>query len=130
MIRFACCFALASGDVPDDEDGYELWLRYRPLDQSPGLLSEIVCPNAASVACDELHRGLAVMLKQPDIAVTTQPSKDGALILSWNASESIGLNTDDSFSVQAANVKGFKACTVIQGATARAAVYGAFRYGR
>ena len=40
----ACCFGLAiaaSAAPPGEEDGYELWLRYRPLEQSPGLLSEV-----------------------------------------------------------------------------------------
>jgi alpha-glucuronidase len=59
------------------------------------------------------------------IPVVKQPSTDGALVVSWNSS-AVGLSTNDSFSIQAQVVDGFK-CTVIQGQTSRGAVYGAFR---
>lgn len=75
-----------------DEDGYDLWLRYRPLDRAAQTAVKsqartIVLPGAATpttdVALAELNKGLAGMLGQA-------PSKagrigDGALLLATPA---------------------------------------------
>src|SRR5882672_6950292 len=68
------------------EDGYDLWLRYRPVEQ-PWLeryrasIREIVPPPAASnAAVRELTRALAGLLgAAPNIA--RKPTRDGALVL-------------------------------------------------
>jgi len=70
------------------EDGYDLWLRYRPvqgewLEAYRSAASEIVPPRAASptleIALSELSRGLGGMLgAAPPIA--SEPTKDGSLI--------------------------------------------------
>ena len=70
------------------EDGYELWLRYRPLSAQwltthrPSV-TEIV-PGAHSptldIALTELSRGLGGLLGAPP-PVTTQPGHDGSVIL-------------------------------------------------
>lgn len=71
------------------EDGYELWLRYRPVSDAPlraryqaavtSLLSEGSSPTLA-VAVAELERGLGGLLGLP-IARVSQPSRDGLLLV-------------------------------------------------
>jgi len=88
--RRAAWAALTSPQRPIDEDGYELWLRYRQVDR-PNLLasyrrtvSHVVVPaNAgqiASSATAELVRGLTGLLGR-DVPKETAPAGDGAVIL-------------------------------------------------
>jgi alpha-glucuronidase len=74
------------------EDGYDLWLRYRPLDssararlapQARGIV--VAAPQSATVnaAVDELQRGLAGMLGKAPAATPspTGQAADGAIVL-------------------------------------------------
>ena len=82
-----------------EEDGYDLWLRYRPLDhvaaqQLVHQATAIVMPGAPSptkdVASAELHRALSAMLGKAPSSTTLQ---DGALVL---ATAATGLIPQDS----------------------------------
>ncbi len=76
-----------------DEDGYDLWLRYRPLEaaakarlQAQARSIVLTAPSSATtqVAVNELQRALAAMLgKAPALAAKPQ---DGALVLATPAS--------------------------------------------
>ena len=82
----------ASARAPD-EDGYDLWLRYRPLEQAAQAklktqTRSLVIPGPDSptkqAALAELRRGLAGMLGQsPALSTSIQ---DGALVLATPAS--------------------------------------------
>ena len=82
--------ALALPPVLPAEDGYDLWLRYRPVEDR-GLLAEyrraithLVAPGGTNgvlgSAVGELRDGLSAMLGRP-IPVETRPRGDGAVIV-------------------------------------------------
>jgi alpha-glucuronidase len=81
--------AWSTSGRPADEDGHELWLRYRLVDR-PSLLAsyrraftEIVEARATNVltsAEEELARGLSGLLGRT-MAVVQTPSRDGAVVL-------------------------------------------------
>jgi len=84
--------SLTAATFAADEDGYDLWLRYRPLAHSAqaqvrAQARSIVLPGAATAtsqaALDELHAGLAGMLGDAP-AVATRIA-DGALVLATPA---------------------------------------------
>jgi alpha-glucuronidase len=92
---FALCanaMAAAAPRAPADEDGYQLWLRYRPLPQAAqarltAQVRSIVLAGTPSpttqAALDELQTGLAGMLgRSPALAAKIQ---DGALLLATPA---------------------------------------------
>jgi alpha-glucuronidase len=71
------------------EDGYDLWLRYRPLEREwidtyRKRASEIVSPRSSSPTLDlaraELSRGLRGLLGSAP-RLSSQPTKDGSVIL-------------------------------------------------
>jgi len=84
---------------PPDEDGYELWLRYRPLSGEARLaearanFAAVAMPAPSptlAVARDELARGLAGLLGAAvgcidDSALTSEPWPDGLLIAGTQA---------------------------------------------
>jgi alpha-glucuronidase len=82
----------AAAAAPADEDGYQLWLRYRPLPHAAQVrlgaqARSIVLSGAPSpttqAALDELQTGLAGMLgRAPALSATIQ---DGALLLATPA---------------------------------------------
>jgi alpha-glucuronidase len=94
-VLFALCanaMAAAAPRAPADEDGYQLWLRYRPLPQAAqarltAQVRSIVLAGTPSpttqAALDELQTGLAGMLgRSPALAAKIQ---DGALLLATPA---------------------------------------------
>ncbi|MFW5972449.1 MAG: alpha-glucuronidase family glycosyl hydrolase [Bacteroidota bacterium] len=79
------------------EDGYELWLRYHPIDDAALLhayraaATEIVLEGDSptlAAAQAELARGLAGLLGRP-IAVATAPTREGAVIIGTPASSAL-----------------------------------------
>lgn len=71
--------------VANAEDGYELWMRYHPveapwLDRYRSVAREIVAANPASPAADELRRAIVGLLGiEPRAA--SRPTRDGAIVL-------------------------------------------------
>ncbi|HMN46173.1 MAG TPA: alpha-glucuronidase family glycosyl hydrolase [Povalibacter sp.] len=126
------------------EDGYDLWLRYRPL-ESPAL--ERYRPLAAELAgtansptlraaAAELQRGLAGLLGvQPPLS--ERVSRAGALVFGTPSSSDIvkSLNLDlralgaEGYVLRSASVAG-RRVTVIAAATDVGVLYGAFHYLR
>ncbi len=88
----ALLLTLAATASAADQDGYDLWLRYRPLDRAAqasvqAQARSIVIPGAPSpttqAAVAELQKGLAGMLGKPTAQAGAPASRitDGALLL-------------------------------------------------
>ena len=120
------------------EDGYELWLRYHPMEASaiaqytPS--ATVVVANGGSetirAAADELTRGLGGLLGKP---VTTGAMQDGAVVLGTPSTSSLvkGLNlsklNDEGYLIKTTTADGHKV-TVIAGKTDAGVLYGAFAF--
>lgn len=131
--------------LPPDEDGYELWLRYRPV-ADPQLLASYRAATAAVIVLasdtvapsigNELDRACKEMLdKAPAVAKTI--SVDGTILIGTpRTSKSIhdaidpkqmaGLG-DEGFIVKSATVDGHR-CTLIAANSDHRLLYGTFRF--
>jgi len=135
--------------VPADEDGSELWLRYRKADDPEYLercraaISEIVVEGAAAsktlaAVRDELYHGLSGILGAK-VPVAETDSAPGAVIAGTPSSSAIvrGLGVDadleplgpEGFIVRNVQMKGRKAF-LIASAGETGLLYGAFRFLR
>lgn len=127
----ALCFAVAVFAPPAlAEDGYDLWLRYKPVETSyaaqyKSLATAIVggdTPILAS-AKSELKRGLDGLLGQ-DTPIVSEPV-DGAVILQTGDRAL----PEEGFRIEARTVDGHPV-TVISARTDQGTLYGAFRFLR
>ena len=130
------CLSLARA-----EDGYDLWLRYRALDQATaasyrGQLAELVAPEATATqraARAELLRGLGGLLGNAP-ATAAAPARDGALLVGTPASlprlAGLGLDLsglgDEGYLIRSLEIDG-RAATVVAANTDLGALYGSFR---
>ncbi|HEX7607163.1 MAG TPA: alpha-glucuronidase family glycosyl hydrolase, partial [Usitatibacter sp.] len=127
-----------------EEDGYDLWLRYRRLDGAArdrlaDRAKSIVAPANASLtalaAVAELHRALSCMLGEPP-ALATQAG-EGAIVLGTPSSmpraASLGLPLDrlgaEGYVVRVAPVEG-RRITLIAANTDIGVLYGTFAWLR
>lgn len=127
-----------------EEDGYDLWLRYRLLDREARALvapraKSIVAPSrpslTAQAAIAELHRGLTGLLGKPP-ALGSKMS-EGALVLATPASmpklKALGLPLDrlgdEGYVLRSMRVQGRKV-TMIAANTDIGLLYGAFGWLR
>jgi alpha-glucuronidase len=84
-LLFALLVTAAAAQVRA-EDGYELWLRYRPIanlslrEHYQQSASEIAAPPLLALAQSELSRGLSGLLGRPE-ALTAQPTRNGSIVL-------------------------------------------------
>ena len=141
----ALAVALLPAGVARGEDGYELWLRYRPLAEPPGTtagrpaVTEVVMGAGTPTlraARDEVGRGLRGMLGA-DVPLVDAVTRDGALVAGTPAGSSaiaaLGLGPDlaragdEGFVIRSARVAG-KRATVIAANTDVGVLYGAFRF--
>jgi alpha-glucuronidase len=126
------------------EDGYDLWLRYRPLPQAQAQLYRrhataliIGSSTPTQIATrDELHRALSGLLgAAPPTANAV--TRDGALIVGTSASSALIAQLaldlrslgDEGYVIRTVVVQGH-ATTVIAGHTDIGALYGAFHFLR
>ncbi|HEX9186058.1 MAG TPA: alpha-glucuronidase family glycosyl hydrolase, partial [Vicinamibacteria bacterium] len=126
------------------EDGYELWLRYRPLSDARALeraraaAAELVIPAGSPVqraARDELRRGLRGLLDR-DVPLADAVSRHGAIVAGTpsrsSAIAALDIGTDlgragqEGFLIRSTRVAG-KRATVIAANTDVGVLYGAFR---
>ncbi|GAB3433759.1 alpha-glucuronidase family glycosyl hydrolase [Flindersiella endophytica] len=126
-----------------DEDGHELWLRYRLVDNSVRLsayrraLTHVVAPGDDDVlrsAAGELQRGLAALTGRTIPAEPT-PSRDGAVIVGTPETSPIIAKTIDQaelerlgpegYRIKRQRVQGFDAI-LVAAKTVRGALYGTF----
>ena len=70
------------------EDGYDLWLRYRPIEATAqarysAVATQLVVGGRSptlDAAAGELRRGLSAMLRRP-LPIAPQVSRDGAILI-------------------------------------------------
>jgi alpha-glucuronidase len=129
------------------EDGYELWLRYRPVSDTARLASyraaitEVVFAPASSTmeaARDELRRGLRGLLDR-DVPLSRQVTRDGALVVGVPETSPVVDSPevqaellkvgDDGFAIRSLSVDGRRA-TVIASTSDVGVLYGVFRFLR
>ncbi|MDI9238434.1 alpha-glucuronidase family glycosyl hydrolase [Lysobacter sp. LF1] len=120
------------------EDGYDLWLRYRPLAQADAVrphATQLVAPETTptqSATRAELLRGLSGLLGT-DLAVQPTATADGAIVVGTPASSpaiaALRLKTKDlgreGYLIRSARIDGHRA-TVIAANDDIGALYGAF----
>jgi alpha-glucuronidase len=117
------------------EDGYDLWLRYKPLPASAltyyrSHATEIDgdCSTATQrAACDELQRGLSPLLGQaiPIREVPVSSERDGAIVLARTAGAAGG----DAYAIRSQHIGGHRV-TIISARQDIGLLYGAFAYLR
>ncbi len=127
------------------EDGYELWLRYRPLAGQPewsrvhatltGVMMGAGSPTLRA-SRDELARGLRGMLGR-DVPLLDAVDRDGALVAGTPAGSpviaALGIGADlgrvgeEGFLIRSTTVAG-KRATVIAANTDAGVLYGVFRF--
>ena len=129
------------------EDGYELWLRYRPISDAKALaaarssMTEVVMPSGSPTlraARDELRRGLRGLLDR-DVPLADAVSRDGVIVAGTPSRSSaiaaldlgadLGQAGDEGFVIRSTRVAGKKA-TVIAANTDVGVLYGVFRFLR
>lgn len=127
------------------EDGYDLWLRYRPLDATAqrtyrAASTEVVAPQQRSPTLEaarrEIERGLSGMLGRTP-ANAQRWTRSGAILLGTPASlpEIAGLNLDlsalgdEGYVIRSVEARGRRAI-VITANTDIGALYGAFHFLR
>lgn len=125
------------------EDGYDLWLRYRPV-EAPFLAryraeaSEVVAGRSSRVlgaARDELRRGLAGLLDEAAPVVSQAPARDEAVLLGTPASSAViaALHLPleqlgrEGYLIRSVTIGG-RRVTVIAANGDAGALYGVFRY--
>jgi alpha-glucuronidase len=124
------------------EDGYDLWLRYRPVEAAwlgryrPHARALVVAGASPTLdaARDELVRGLGGLLGNA-VAVDDTLRRDGTILIGTPATSpaiaGLGLPLDkagtEGFVVRAAKLNGRKV-TVIAANTDKGVLYGAFRF--
>lgn len=132
------CFGLANQGHA--EDGYDLWLRYQPVESSakahylPRLVSVVAPEESPTIraAIDELDRGMQGMF---DLAVARHKSvQDGAVLLVRAGSPLLsGLDLpfarlgSEGYLIRTATVQG-KQVTIIAGNSDIGTLYGTFRF--
>jgi alpha-glucuronidase len=141
----AVCLVAAAWLAPPEaraEDGYDLWLRYRPVAAD---VARVAAPAASSLVVDgdsetlriarnELTRGIAGMLGQTP--ATASEITNGALVLGVATSPRLaGLYLDvadlglEGYLIRSVRIEG-RAATVITGASEIGVLYGAFEWLR
>ena len=130
LLAAACFFLAALATVAHAEDGYDLWLRYHPVEAAYAAQYK---PHATAIiggdtpilasAKAELKRGLDGLLGQ-DTPIVSQPV-DGAIVLQTGDTT----QPEDGFRIEAKTVDGHPV-TVISARTDQGALYGAFRFLR
>jgi len=130
LIAAVCFAAAALATSAHAEDGYDLWLRYKPVEASYAAQYK---PHATAItggntpilnsAKAELKRGLDGLLAQD--TPLTQTVTDGAIVLQTGDTSF----PEEGFRIDADTIDGH-AVTVIRAKTDQGALYGVFRYLR
>ena len=123
------------------EDGYELWLRYRPVEAAAqpryaAFGTQLVVGGRSptlDAAAGELRRGISAMLGHP-LPTAPQVSRDGAILIGTPASSraiaGLGLKLrdlgDEGYLIRSMRVGG-RRTIVIAANRDKGALYGAFR---
>jgi alpha-glucuronidase len=140
MKRFLVALAvLLFPSLAHADDGYELWLRYHPMEVSavaqyaPSATVVVANGNSETIraAADELTRGLSGLLGKP--VATANTVQDGAVVLGTPATsplvKSLNLSklNDEGYLIETTTSDGHKV-TMIAGKTDAGVLYGAFAF--
>jgi alpha-glucuronidase len=122
------------------EDGYELWLRYRPVpdqttEERRAFATELVVPTGSAtlrVAREELQRGLGAMLGR-EVGFADRPTRAGSIVLGTPASLPRGVSVPsgvdtlgpDGFLLRSEAIDG-RRVTLVLGKTDLGVLYGSF----
>jgi alpha-glucuronidase len=148
LILFAVCTALLSASAPAAaEDGYDLWLRYRTIEDRVlrenyrRAISYIVAPRpspTSEIAVAELRRGLTGLLGA-DIPVTSEMRGAGALLVGTPAKsqaiarlgmeDALRAQGPDGYVIRSATLDS-QSVTVVASIGEAGALYGAFHFLR
>jgi alpha-glucuronidase len=144
LAMLALLLAVACVRPARAEDGYELWLRYRPITavQAQGYrpyATQLIAGRSTptlDAARDELLRGLGGLLREVPPS-SNAVTRDGAIILGTPASSTLvaGLGLElaglgrEGYLIRSVRVDGHPA-TVIAGNSDTGVLYGAFRFLR
>jgi alpha-glucuronidase len=141
IAKLTCLVIILGGAmVARAEDGYDLWLRYRPVDtpwaeRYRAAAAELVLPEAPNnPAQDELTRGIKGLLGV-NLAVASRVTHDGAIVFGTpSSSKSIaGLHLDlrdlgsEGYAILAMTIGGHRAI-VIAANSDPAVIHGVFRF--
>lgn len=142
LILCLCCFLITKG-----ENGYELWLRYKPVSNKALLasyrenISGIITGGSSAtmkIVKEELYAGLSGLL-QIKIDTNTSAPHNGAIIAGTPHSSLLIRNAGITAQLKSAGDEGFviisktingKQCTLISGNTEQGVLYGAFHFLR
>lgn len=142
MLVLGLLIALSMPATARAEDGYDLWLRYRPLAQVDAVrahATQVIAPEATPTQAAtraELLRGLSGLLGT-DLAAQDAATADGAIVVGTPASspaiaalrpKTKGLGRE-GYLIRSATVDGHRA-TVIAANDDIGALYGAFHFLR
>jgi alpha-glucuronidase len=138
-VRLACAAWLCSlvfAAGAHAEDGYDLWLRYRPIEapmaaRYRSFATEVVTAPGAGIAARELMRGMAGLLAvTPGMA--SRITRDGAIVLSTPGSAGLGVpreNLDrlesEGYLIRSIEIQGHRA-TLIAANSNIGLLYGTF----
>ncbi|MCW3835708.1 alpha-glucuronidase family glycosyl hydrolase [Sphingomonas canadensis] len=141
LVSLALVLAIALPGVARAEDGYDLWLRYRPVEgewhkaYDPAVTALVVQGGGATIAAAaaELERGVKGMLGHR-LPRTGSVAADGAVVIGTPATSPIvaalglplaGLG-DEGYLIRSVTIDGRRA-TVIAANGEKGVLYGAFR---
>jgi alpha-glucuronidase len=137
---WAVCLVISAASA-HAEDGYDLWLRYRPVEapwamRYRSFATEVVSAPGANLAAQELLRGMAGLLAVTPVAAN-RITRDGAIVLRTSgAAADLGaplaeLKTlgSEGYLIRSIRVNGHRA-TLIAANSNIGLLYGAFGYLR
>ncbi len=115
------------------EDGYDLWLRYRPIEvpwaaRYRGFATEVVAAPGADTAAQELLRGIAGLLAVTP-AAANRVTQDGAIVLRTAAASAEVPVGPEGYLIRSITVNGHRA-TLIAANSNIGVLYGAFGFLR
>ena len=140
LLIYLCCFLITKG-----ENGYDLWLRYKPVTNKALLTSyrenitTIIADGSSAtmkIVKEELFAGLSGLL-QTKIDTNTSMPRTGAVIAGTPHSSLLIRNAGITTQLEDAGEEGFviisrtingKACTLISGNTEQGVLYGVFHF--
>ncbi|MBS0031016.1 alpha-glucuronidase family glycosyl hydrolase [Chitinophaga sp. 22321] len=142
LILCLCCFLITKG-----ENGYDLWLRYKPVSNHILLsvyrknITQLITGDSSAtmnIIKNELLTGIAGLL-QTEIGYHHSVTRDGAIIAGTPRSSALIRNAGIATQLQAAGDEGFvittkkingKQCILISGNSEKGVLYGAFHFLR
>lgn len=130
LMALAATLLLLAAPAARAEDGYDLWLRYKPVEASAksayaaraAAIAPVNDTPTLTIARAELERGLTGLVGKP--ASAAAGSRDGVIQLTVAPSKELG---DEGYRIRTALVGG-KKTTVISASQDVGVLYGVYRY--